>query len=66
MAQLKDIWVESDLADVDNCSPKALRIDWDNDRHHRIEIKGDEPKHLIKALDFAVRLLKSEMMHKEI
>lgn len=66
MAQLKDIWIERDLADVDDDSPKALRIDWDNDRHQRIEIKGDEPVDLIKALDFAVRLLKSEMIDKKI
>lgn len=60
MTKLERIWIEKDL---DN---EAIRIDWDNDRHQRIEIKGNEPKDLIKALDFAVRLLKSEMIDKEI
>lgn len=64
MAKLDRIWIERDAAGIE--SNEAMRIDWDNDRHQRIEIKGDEPKDIIKALDFAVRLLKSEMANEEI
>ena len=64
MAKLERIWVERDLADIGE--NEAIRIDWDNDRHQRIEIKGDEPKDLIKALDFAVRLLRYEIRNNEI
>ena len=64
MTKLERIWIERDLASTGE--NEAIRIDWNNDRHQRIEIKGNEPKDLIKALDFAVRLLKSEMIDKEI
>lgn len=60
MAKLEKIWIEQ------NADSKAIRIDWDNDRHQRIEIEGDQPKDLIKAMAFAVRLLKSEFRDKEI
>lgn len=64
MTKLERIWIESGLGSTGG--NEAIRIDWDNDRHQRIEIKGDKPEDLIKALDFAVRFLKSEMMDKEI
>ena len=58
MANLDRLYIER--------GSNAIRIDWDNDRHQRIEIKGTEPHDLIKALDFAVRLLKSELNNKDI
>jgi hypothetical protein len=64
MVKLDRIWIERGLSG--SGENEAIRIDWDNDRHQRIEIKGNEPKDLIKALDFAVRLLKSETIDKEI
>jgi len=64
MAKLKRIWIERDLADI-GCK-EAIHIAWDNDRHQRIELEGDTPKDMIKALDFAVRLLKSEFKGNEI
>ena len=59
MAKLDRIWIERDLAEIGQ--KEAIRIDWDNGRHHRIEIEGDKPVDLVRAMDFAVRLIKSEL-----
>ncbi|WP_257282027.1 MULTISPECIES: hypothetical protein [unclassified Endozoicomonas] len=59
MTKLEKIWIEENESN-------AIRIDWNNDRHQRIEIRGDKPEDIIKAMDFAVRLLKSELRDREI
>ena len=64
MAKLDRIWIERDLAEIGQ--KEAIRIDWDNARRHRIEIEGDKPADLIRAMDFAVRLMKSELSNELI
>ena len=64
MAKLDRIWIERDLAEIGQ--KEAIRIDWDNDRQHRVEIEGDKPADLIRAMDFAVRLMKSELSNELI
>ena len=59
MTKLDRIWIERDLAETGQ--NEAIRIDWDNDRHHRIEIEGDKPADLIKAMDLAVRMMNSDL-----
>lgn len=64
MSKLKRIWIESN-ADITG-SDEAIRIDWDNDRHQRIEIKGKDPAHLIDALKRAEIELKAELYRGNI
>ncbi len=61
MAKLEKIWVETHA----NSNP-AIRMDWDNDRHQRIEIKGRNPLQVIEALKLAELELKSELHNEEI
>ena len=61
MAKLEEIWVENHA----NSNP-AIRIDWDNDRHQRIEIRGRNPLHVIESLELAVLELKSELHNEKI
>lgn len=61
MARLAKIWLE------DHADPNpAIRIDWDNDRHQSIEIKGLSPLHVIRALELAALELKAELHNEEI
>ena len=55
MAKLTKIWIERAE------SGQAIRLDWDNDRHHRLVVKGDEPKDLALALKEAGAIVSSEM-----
>ncbi len=58
MANLKEIWIE-------NYKPKpAIRIDWDNGRHHRIEIEGTSPHNVMEAL-MAAALRIEQALHKD-
>lgn len=57
MAKLKKIWIEHNS----NQNP-AIRIDWDNDRHQRIEIYGSKPFHLINAFKKAALALEEELI----
>lgn len=59
MAILKEIWIEHHAG-----QKPAIRLDWDNDRHHRIELKGSKPFQVINALDEAVRVLAADL-HKD-
>lgn len=61
MAKLEEIWIENHA----NSNP-AIRIDWDNDRHQRIEIRGRNPLHVIEALKLAELELKAELHNEEI
>ena len=58
---LEKIWIEN----LANSNP-AIRVDWDNDRHQRIEIKGRNPLHVIEALKLAELQLKSELYNEKI
>ena len=58
---MTELWVEhSDGKDI------AIRIDWDNDRHHRVEIRGSEPTDIGLALKEAGSLICAEMVHGHI
>ena len=61
MANLKKIWIE----EVEGEKP-AIRMDWDNDRHQRIEIKGSNPLHVISALNGAALMLEEELDKEKI
>ena len=45
MAKLEKIWIEHDDGEK-----RAIRIDWDNDRHQRVPIKGATPQAVSLAL----------------
>lgn len=66
MAKLKKIWIERDLAKNDKEAATAIRLDWDNGRHQRIEITGTSPIHLIEAFTDAMCELKSELSDRYI
>lgn len=66
MAKLKRIWVERDLSKIDEETNDAIRIDWDNDRHQRIEIKGGSPLQVITALKNAALMLEEELYKEKI
>ena len=66
MANLRKLWIESDLSNTKESTQEAIRIDWDNDRHQRIEIKGRNPLQLISALKLAVRELEIELSRDKI
>ena len=61
MAELKKIWIEH----YANSNPE-IRIDWDNDRHQRIEIKGRNPLHVIEAFKRIKLELEAELYNEEI
>lgn len=61
MAKLKKIWIEHFVGDQ-----PAIRIDWDNDRHQRVEIKGDSPEAVAIALKEAGSLVNAERVRGEI
>ena len=58
MATLNDIWIEKH----EGKNP-AIRLDWSNDRHQRIEIEGDSPTKVMIALSRMVYLIKQDQ-HK--
>lgn len=53
MAQLKKVWVSGNGED----EPFELRIDWDNDRHQAVKIKGKDPQKVMDALEEMVEIL---------
>ncbi len=59
MANLKEIWIER-YFDLD----VAIRLDWENDMHHRIEIKGTAPQDVMEALILAALRIESSL-HKD-
>jgi hypothetical protein len=64
VAKLKALWIERDLAEIGE--KEAIRIDWDNDRHQRIVIEGDDPESVSRALKEAGSLIAAEMVHGKI
>jgi hypothetical protein len=61
MAKLKDIWVEENIG-----QNKAIRIDWSNDRHQRVEIKGSGVDDVIDALDLIAHELAKDFHDRKI
>ena len=61
MAKLKNLWVEHRSTEK-----KAICIDWDNDRHQRVEIESDTPEDVAWALDEASYLISVEIVDGEI
>ncbi|NCU32998.1 MAG: hypothetical protein EOM23_08735 [Candidatus Moranbacteria bacterium] len=64
MAKLKALWIEIDLAEIGG--KKAIRIDWDNDRHQRIVIEGDDPESVSRSLKKAGSLIAAEIVYGKI
>ena len=54
MIKLKNIWLEKDYDQIKNV---AIRIDWNNDRHHCITLNDETPESIIIALKYALKLL---------
>jgi hypothetical protein len=61
VARLKKIWIEHDFG-----QKRAIRIDWKNDRHQRVEIEDDSPEAVSRALRTAAELLKTESARGKI
>lgn len=61
MARLIEVWVESSA----NQNP-AIIVDWDNDRHQRIEIEGEGPADVIAAFNKMARELQIEALNGDI
>lgn len=62
MANLEKIWIETNAINHE----KSIRVDWDNNRHQRIEIKGETPTHVIAAFKIAAIELERELSLGEI
>ena len=45
---------------------QALRIDWDNDHHHRVELRGITPSHVAVALLETANLVRFSIAKDEI
>lgn len=63
-ATLEKIWIE--YGDSELGTKDAIRIDWSNDRHQRIDISGRSFQHLITALDRTVDVLIGEKRNFKI
>jgi len=61
VAKVKEIWIEHDFGEK-----RAIRIDWDNDRHQRIVIEDGTPESVARALERAGSLVNAERVHGEI
>ena len=61
MAKLKKIWIEHDFGEK-----RAIRIDWNNDRHQRIEFEDETPEAVARALKEAGSLVNAERVNGEI
>ena len=61
MATLKKIWIEHESG-----HKRVIRLDWDNDRHQRVEIETITPKAVYRALKEAGSLVAAEMVQGKI
>lgn len=59
MVKLKEIWIEQG-----NGRERAIRLDWDNDQHQRIEIEDDSPKAVAHALKIAGSFVANVMVQE--
>jgi hypothetical protein len=57
---VKKIWISQ------NIDRSELRIDWSNDRHQAIFLKGDDPKSIAHGLEEMARLLHMEIYNKHL
>jgi len=64
MAKLKKIWID-EYQKFDKPF-KAIRIDWDNDRHQSIEISGDSPNDLLRTIERMHSVISGELKSGEI
>lgn len=55
MTTLKKLWIEHNFGEK-----RAIRIDWKNDRHQRIEIEDGTPEAVARALKEAGALVNAE------
>ena len=61
MAKLEKIWIEHDDGEK-----RAIRIDWDNDRHQRVVIQDVTPQEVGHALKEAVGIVIADHVHGKI
>jgi len=61
MAILNEMWVENRTG-----QKPAIRLDWSNDRHQRIEIEGRSPLEVISSIEKLAYELRKELHHNEI
>jgi len=57
---VKKIWISK------NIDRSELRIDWSNDRHQAILLKGGDPKSIANGLEEMARLLHMELYNKHL
>ena len=58
---LKQIWIEKTFD-----GKTAIRIDWSNDRHQRIEIKKCALDGVVAALKEAILLIQEEVLTRNL
>ena len=61
MTTLKKIWIEHGFGEK-----RAIRIDWKNGRHQRIEIEDNSPEAVARALKDAGAMVNAERVKGEI
>jgi len=57
MAKLTEIWIEN----REGKNP-AIRLDWSNDRYHRIELNGDSPAQVLIAISRLAQLIERDLL----
>lgn len=65
MAKLKHFWIEKDNS-LETVGYFVIRIDWDNDRHQQVEIRGSTPKAVFTAFQEAAALIQEEISRGNI
>jgi len=58
--KLKKLWISEFSGRIE------LRIDWENDRHQAIELRGNRPEDIKNMLELALLVIKSEIHEGEI
>lgn len=58
MAKLESMWIDYSIR-----SEPTINLDWNNDRHQSVKIKGSEPEKVIFSIEELVQLLKEEKEH---
>jgi hypothetical protein len=61
MAKLQKIWIEHHFGEE-----RAVRIDWDNDNHQRVEIESNAPESVARALKDAGSLVEAQIAQGKI
>ncbi len=63
MVKITALWIEKD---PQTFTPVAIRIDWDNDYHHRMELRSLDSKGVIEAFYSLTHLLKHGVKENDI